>query len=253
MAVQFGVSDLFRKNVVALELTKTRHTEMDNFRTGARADFYNHGKNYVAALNPDKRAIAGAHDPYFMMHEVCADVHPEWEAHIWTSAAMRMFLIDMANPTDILFTGPEGCRHTMELCGDSSTNVTFLNSMDFAILEDWWPTSPEMSALNPKYSVCDMEDIEDGSLAGTFDYVEAHFAHVMGVDSKISDAYLNLLKPGGTMVVLCTGAYKGLYREHTMIHHNYYEPNMALLNRSDLDVTHYPIDPGYTVIQRPAS
>ena len=111
MAISFGVSDLFKKDMVALALTKSRMTDMDMISSGHRQDFYKHGADYVKALNPDNRSIAGGHDPYFMMFEILSDVHPEWEAYLWVQACLRMTLLDLANPTKVFLSAPEGSHY----------------------------------------------------------------------------------------------------------------------------------------------
>tara|TARA_Y100000817_G_C16777732_1_gene509127 strand:- start:191 stop:955 length:765 start_codon:yes stop_codon:yes gene_type:complete len=254
MAVQFAVTDLFRKNVVALALTKTSLSDMDKLMSGVRQDFYNHASDYVKAKNPDNRAIAGGHDPYFMMYEILKDMHPEWESYLWTSAEFRHLMFDLANPTKVFMAVPEGSHFTMKLVDQANgRDVTFLNGLDFAVFEDWWPTNAEVSSYTPRYSVMDHEDVLSGEGAGTYDFVEVHMAHLLGVDENLSDAYINLLKPGGRMVVVNSGAYKGMYLKRTMLHHEHYEPNMAFLKRDDLDVIHFPLDTGFTVITRHAS
>ena len=43
----FAISDLFRKNMVALDMSKTQYSDMDSFFTAERKDIYNSGRDYV--------------------------------------------------------------------------------------------------------------------------------------------------------------------------------------------------------------
>ena len=62
----------------------------------------------------------------------------------------------------------------------------------------------------------------------------------------------DMLNPGGIMVVLNTGGNKGMYRATVMLLHEYVEPNWDLKDLPNAEVLHFPIDAGFTILQKTA-
>ena len=61
-----------------------------------------------------------------------------------------------------------------------------------------------------------------------------------------------MVDTGGVMVVINTGANKGMYRNTVMLLHEYVEPNWDLKDLPNAEVVHYPIDAGYTILIKTA-
>ena len=249
----FAISDLFRKNMVALDMSKTPYSDMDSLFTAERKDFYNYGRDYCESLTPDRRAIAGAHDPYLFIWDYLTEPHPEWMSYVWVHEELRMLLCDLKNPTKALFTNPVGGQFLMTLSEDRSKEVFFINNLEYNVLERFVKQSPEWASKDPNWKVMDQQDLLAGEEAGTFDFVETHAEYCFGCDEEMADAYMDLLNPGGMLVILNSAYAKGMYKIRNSLHHENYEPNKRLLERDGFTVLHFPIDVGFTIIQREAS
>ena len=249
----FGVTDLFRKNIVAKELSKTGYTDMEGgFTEGVRDDFFKSGSDYIKARNPDLRSIAGGHDVYFHMYEILGTRHPEWEAYLWVHMELRLMLHKLFNPTKTLLHFPEPNKWLQDLMADRSKEVTFVNGLDFHIMERYIATDDVWKATNPQYKVIDQLDILEGTSSDKFDYIETQAALLFGADDNWQRAMWDMLNPGGIMVVLNTGGNKGMYRATVMLLHEYVEPNWDLKDLPNAEVLHFPIDAGFTILQKTA-
>ena len=250
MAVEFAVSDLFRKNIVARALSNTPASTggVDSWTSATRSDFFNGAKTYLQGLTPDMRAIAGAHDPYFQLYAVQADVHPEWESYLWVHDELRRWLVDLSNPSKILFSSVHPSHWLMGLV--DSKDVTFVNNLDLHLFERFVPTCDDYSSYTLQYSAIDPQDILAGEGAGTFDYMDVQFVHLQQPDRAMAKAYAGLLAPGGVMSVVNSGSNKGLYKRRSRHLHDAYEENRGFLDLDGFTVMHFPIDVGFTLIQR---
>ena len=84
------------------------------------------------------------------------------------------------------------------------------------------------------------------------DYIETQAALLFGADDNWQKAMWDMLNPGGIMVVLNTGGNKGMYRATVMLLHEYVEPNWDLKDLPNAEVIHFPIDAGFTILQKTA-
>ena len=139
----------------------------------------------------------------------------------------------------------------MDALEGGSTNYTFVNDTWLYEMEQFGLTHPDYASYtDTQYSAMDVQDVLAGTNAGTFDLVSLRVEWLVGITTKLVDAYVNMLAVDGIMVLSNTGAYSALYRSRAKLHiHSMTKINRAL-KKDNLRVYHIPVDQGYTICKR---
>ena len=244
-------SSWFERNTVAKMLTNA---------DGDMAKWISIMQDYIAGINTfqdtnamDKRQIAVGEDAELLKWEMLKTPIPGWKEAIWMPLAVRQMFLELLNPTNILSDNPVGFFYNLNELTKAGRTHTFINNIELHYFEQYGLTQSDVAAVagSMEYNAIDVQDILDGTDAGTKDYVDLRYPHVVALGTDLLEAYVGQLAVGGTMIITETANYGGLYKSSAIVkHHHLYIPHEWLLAQSNLHVHHMPIDHGYSIVQR---
>ena len=219
--------------------------------TGFFQDYATSVYNDQTANNVDRRVMAIGGDQEMHWASMVQNPTPGWESNISLLLALNRMFFDYRDFTNILTNATLPYKYTMEALNDRSKNYTFVNDNWLYEVEQFGLTHSECTSYSDtQYSAMDVQDVLAGTNAGTFDLVSLRVEWLVGITTKLVDAYVNMLAVGGMMVLSNTGAYSALYRSRAKLHiHSMTKINRAL-KKDNLRVYHIPVDQGYTVCKR---
>jgi hypothetical protein len=251
-APHFAVTDQFKKDLAAVNLSKVVHEALDFHQNARRQDFSSQTKTLLDGFNPDRRAIAIGIDPYLELWDSFDNPHPEWAAWTWSHGLLRRLLLSTATWSTALWAYTDPSYAVLDYLVDGTKDVTYVNNLEFAVFERFVKNDAVTSAQGLSYSVIDSQDILDGSHSGEYDFIEATIGSLMSPTMKYVDGYLDALAPGGTMMLTNTSGYRKVYIERFYSLHHYVRLQKHIQATSGIQVYHIPIDLGYTIIRKDA-
>jgi hypothetical protein len=219
--------------------------------TGFFQDYATSVYNDHTSHNVDRRVIAIGGDQEMHWSSMVQNPVAGWESNISLLLALNRMFFDYKDSTNILTNATLPYKYTMDALEGGSTNYTFVNDTWLYEMEQFGLTHPDYASYtDTQYSAMDVQDVLAGTNAGTFDLVSLRVEWLVGITTKLVDAYVNMLAVDGIMVLSNTGAYSALYRSRAKLHiHSMTKINRAL-KKDNLRVYHIPVDQGYTICKR---
>ena len=251
-APHFAVTDMFKKDLAAVNLSKVEHEEIDFHSNARRQDSTSQTKALLDTFNFDRRAIAIGIDPYLELWDSYDNPHPEWAAWLWSHGLMRRMMLSTATWSTMLSAYCDPSQALLDHLADPAKTVTYVNNLDFAVFERFIKNDAEISAQDLSYSVIDGQDVLDGSHSGEYDFIECSIGNLLSPTMAFVDGYLDALAPGGTWMITNTSGYRKIYTERYYSLHHYVRHQKYLQNQAGISVFHIPIDLGYTIIRKDA-
>ena len=237
------------KSFLSRKLSKypTDYNQYD-FRT-MYVDMGNARANYINTLPLDKRAIAVSTDYYIHKESLMQSETPGWVdmQEIIANHYIQM-IASLIKPTNALFLSLENAPVAVKNLYDNNCKITACNSYTLKFYNDFWEGHPECD-YQIDYDVIDMQDIsnlDESLLQSKFDFI--YFPGVViSWEEELLDNLLELLSPGGTLLLLLTNDIMRLYSPE------YYKSPIyflheKIMSRTDIYNFHIPDSTGWNVI-----
>jgi len=241
----------FETNLVSKSLS-TLGDNHDQAWSDGTEDYLTALRAHHTAMNTDRRAIATGNDAELHWWTMLKSSIPGWEANVWGAEMSAVLFSECIKATNYLWAIGMPETWMMEQMNDRSKNITLINDSHLYSFEQFYLNQGAASAYaDTQYSTMDVQDVLDGTNAGTFDFVHVRMKDLVCTTTKFVDAYLSMLAVGGIMHIEGSGTYGQIYNNHQALHKHWTtKTNRHLLTKDNLLVFHLVTDDGNTVIKR---
>lgn len=218
------------------------------------SDFGNSVTSLHNASNIDRRVEN--FDSLVFVLEALADCSAPMQDAIWATGSVTEALVMFSEmppgsaPAKWLYSYYYMSDFILNAMVDGSKEVTFGNNVHLNQIEKF--VLPEFkNSYDLTYDVADEQDLFDGSMANTFDFIMIHGYMLWGVTNKKAEAMINNLKIGGKMVVGHVSPFGQIYEKSQDLH-NYRNIDIIryMANHESCQTVNLPYNHGFLVLVR---
>lgn len=229
-------------------------------RSELMSDFGVFARNFLNECNVDKRNIATSSDGELFKYDLISSNadNEGWADGIWMTLSLSRLIALLGdtgtpeNPQKVLAEPVSQMHEIIDSPNRPDVDLYFINTPDFCMVEKFLQQSSHVADFSQlRYTVVDAQELVDGSLDQYFDLVRTYSRDLMFSTLSLTEGVLNSIKVGGRLSISTVSDYSSLYRDSLRTHENDYSIlNKYLVNRSDFEIMHVPVEFGFAIGRR---